>query len=179
MQTLLKIGEKIDTINRGTAIVCDWMVLLGVLVSAINASVRYLFDSSSNAWLELQWFTFAIMFLLGASYTLRMNEHVRVDIFYSSVSDRARLWIDTFGIIFFLLPATSILTYLCWRYFHASFKDMEISGNAGGLPFWPIKFFMPLGFFLLTLQGISELIKRVAALRGLVEFDAHYEKPLQ
>jgi TRAP-type mannitol/chloroaromatic compound transport system permease small subunit len=179
MQFLLKLGEKIDALNRGTAVICDWMVLIGVLISAINAAVRYVFSISSNAFLEAQWFTFAIMFLLGASYTLRLNEHVRVDIFYSSVSDRKRLWIDTFGLIFFLLPATTILTYLCWRYFAASFKDMEISGNAGGLPYWPIKFFMPLGFFLLTLQGLSELIKRIAALRGLVQFDAHYEKPLQ
>jgi TRAP-type mannitol/chloroaromatic compound transport system permease small subunit len=179
MLSLMKLSELIDTINRKFAELADYMVLIGVLVSAGNATIRYAFDKSSNAWLEAQWFSFLILVLLGSAYVLRVNEHVRVDILYANVSNRVKLWIDTLGIIFFLLPATLILAYLCWRYAASSFKDMEMSMNSGGLPFWPIKMVMPLGFILLSLQGLSELNKRVCALRGVVEFDAHYEKPLQ
>lgn len=179
MHFLLKLGEMIDAINRKFAQLADYMVLLGVVISAGNATIRYAFDKSSNAWLEGQWFTFYILVLCGAAYVLRVNEHVRVDIFYSGLSNRNKIWVDTLGIIFFMLPATMILTFLCYRYSAVSIQDWEQSSNAGGLPYWPIKMLMPLGFFMLTMQGFSELIKRIAALRGIIELDASYEKPDQ
>jgi TRAP-type mannitol/chloroaromatic compound transport system permease small subunit len=119
------------------------------------------------------------MILLGASFVLRLNEHVRVDIFYSGLSARAKLWVDTLGIIFFLLPSTILLTWLCYRYAFQSYMDNERSFNSGGLPYWPIKMLMPFGFFMLTLQGLSELVKRIAALRGIVQIDLEYKKPDQ
>jgi len=122
---------------------------------------------------------FGALVFLGASHTLRVNEHVRVDLVYSSVSDRARLWIDAIGFTLFLLPVCILLTYLSLPFFVQSFRTGELSNNAGGLILWPIKLFLPLGFALLTLQGLSELIKRVAALRGDLTLDTHYEKPLQ
>jgi len=122
---------------------------------------------------------FGALVFLGAAHTLRVNEHVRVDLVYSSVSDRARLWIDAIGFTLFLLPVCIILTYLSLPFFLDSFRSGEGSNNAGGLILWPIKLFLPLGFALLTLQGLSELIKRIAALRGDLTLDTHYEKPLQ
>jgi TRAP-type mannitol/chloroaromatic compound transport system permease small subunit len=154
-------------------------VLLSCLISAGNAFSRYAFGISSNAWLEIQWYMFGALVMLGASYTLKRNEHVRVDIVYSHVSTRRQIGIDIFGFILFMLPATLIMTYLSWPIFHNSWMLGEVSGNAGGLLRWPIKIFLPLGFALLTLQGISELIKRVAMLTGHMQADLHYERPLQ
>jgi TRAP-type mannitol/chloroaromatic compound transport system permease small subunit len=140
---------------------------------------RYLFSMSSNGWLEIQWYMFGGVVLLGASHTLRMNEHVRVDIFYGAVGERGRLWIDTIGIIVFMLPITIYFTWLCWPFFYSSWHEGEQSLNSGGLIRWPVKLLPVLGFALLTLQGLSELIKRVAALAGVVKIDTTYEKPLQ
>jgi TRAP-type mannitol/chloroaromatic compound transport system permease small subunit len=179
MRRLLALSRGIDALNGRLSVIADWLVLLSCLISAGNAFSRYAFSMSSNAWLEIQWYMFGALVLLGASYTLRRNEHVRVDIVYSNVSTRRQIWIDIFGGILFLLPATIILTYLSWPIFHNSWMQNEVSGNAGGLLRWPIKIFLPIGFALLSLQGISEIIKRVAMLTGHMQPDLHYERPLQ
>ena len=179
MSGLLQVSRAIDGTNAMFGRVADWLVLFAALISAYNAAQRYLFNVSSNAWLEIQWYMFAGMVLLGAAYTLKLNEHVRVDLVYSSVSDRARLWIDIFGILFFLLPAMVIIAWMSWPFFTGSYLGNEGSSNAGGLLRWPVKLLMPLGFGLVALQGISELIKRVAALQGRISVETKYEKPLQ
>jgi TRAP-type mannitol/chloroaromatic compound transport system permease small subunit len=179
MRGLLALSRAIDALNGRLSIVADWLVLLSCLISAANAFSRYAFSISSNAWLEIQWYMFGALVLLGASYTLRRNEHVRVDIVYSNVSTRRQIWIDILGGVLFLLPATLILTYLSWPIFHNSWMQNEVSANAGGLLRWPIKILLPIGFALLSLQGISELIKRIAMLTGHMQADLHYERPLQ
>lgn len=179
MKPLLAFGRAIDAVSASAAKVADWLVLGACVVSAGNAAMRYLISYSSNGFLEIQWYMFGALVFLGASHTLRMNEHVRVDIVYSSVSDRARLWIDTIGFVLFFLPVTTYLTYLSVPFFKNSLISGESSSNAGGLILWPIKLVIPLGFAMLTLQGLSELIKRIAALQGEVALDTHYEKPLQ
>jgi TRAP-type mannitol/chloroaromatic compound transport system permease small subunit len=179
MKALLAFSRVIDAMNERLSYVANWLVLLSCLISAGNAFSRYAFGASSNAWLEIQWYMFAAMVMLGTSYTLKKNEHVRVDIVYSNVSTRKQIGIDIFGAILFLLPATLIMAYLSWPIFHNSWVEGEISGNAGGLIRWPVKIFIPLGFALLSLQGMSELIKRWAMLTGHMETDVHYERPLQ
>jgi TRAP-type mannitol/chloroaromatic compound transport system permease small subunit len=165
--------------NERLSHIADWLVLLSCTISAGNAFSRYAFSVSSNAWLEIQWYMFGALVMLGASYTLKKNEHVRVDIVYTNVSTRRQIGIDIFGTILFLLPATLILAYLSWPMFYNSWTENEISSNAGGLLRWPIKIFLPIGFALLSLQGISELIKRIAMLTGHMKADLHYERPLQ
>jgi TRAP-type mannitol/chloroaromatic compound transport system permease small subunit len=179
VKTLLAVSGVIDAVNERFGRIANWCVLLACLISAGNALVRYGFSDSSNAWLEIQWYLFAAMFMLGAPYTLRMNEHVRVDILYGNVSPKVQLWIDLLGGILFLLPATIIIGWMSWPIFVDSFVSGEVSNNAGGLIRWPVKLLMPLGFGLLTLQGISEIIKRIAALTGHRALIAKYEKPLQ
>jgi TRAP-type mannitol/chloroaromatic compound transport system permease small subunit len=179
VSSLLAFSRAIDRLSRGAGIVADWLVLAACLVSAANATIRYLFSYSSNSWLEIQWYLFGALVFLGASYTLKENGHVRVDLVYSSVSDRARLWIDAVGFVVFLIPTCLYLAYLCTPFFVRSFQIGEMSNNAGGLILWPIKLALPLGFALLALQGVSELIKRIAALQGQVTLDTHYEQPLQ
>src|SRR3954470_19106224 len=179
MKPLLGLSRIIDAINERLRTIADWLVLLSCLISAANAFSRYAFSISSNAWLEIQWYMFAALVLLGASYTLKKNEHVRVDIVYTNVSTRKQIWVDIIGGVLFLLPATLILAYLSWPVFYNSWEIGEVSTNAGGLIRWPIKIFLPLGFALLSLQGISELIKRVAMLTGHMQADLHYERPLQ
>jgi TRAP-type mannitol/chloroaromatic compound transport system permease small subunit len=179
VQALLAVSRAIDWINARLGTVACWLVLIACLISAGNAGSRYLFSISSNAWLEIQWYMFSGIFLLGASYTLKVNEHVRVDLIYAHVSGRTRLWIDVFGIICFLLPATIILTDMTWPFFLDAWVRNEDSNNAGGLIRWPVKLLMPVGFALLTAQGISELIKRIAALSGAIELETRYDRPLQ
>src|SRR5258706_16450621 len=179
MQALLALSRVIDAVNEKLGVVADALVLLSCLISAGNAFSRYAFSISSNAWLEIQWYMFGALVLLGASYTLKKNEHVRVDIVYSNISTRKQIWVDVIGGGLFLLPATLILTYLSWPGFYNSWSINEVSSNAGGLVRGPIKIFLPLGFALLSLQGISELIKRVAMLSGHMKADLHYERPLQ
>ncbi len=179
MQALLKLSRAIDALNAMFANVADWLVLLAAVISAGNATIRYLFNYSSNGWLEVQWYMFGAMVMLGASYTLKLNEHVRVDLLYSSVSERARLWIDTIGFTIFFLPIMAFLTIISFNFFWSSFVSKEVSMNAGGLILWPAKLILPLGFALLFLQGLSELIKRVAALGRWIAIDTHYEKPIQ
>ena len=179
MKALLAFSHLVDAINARLGKVANWLVLLACLISAGNAMMRYAFSASSNAWLEIQWYMFGAMVMLGASYTLQKNEHVRVDVIYGNVSTRAQLWIDILGGIVFLLPATIIIGWMSWPMFINSYHIGEMSGNAGGLLRWPIKIFLPLGFLLLTLQGLSEIIKRIGALTGDCPPPVHYEKPLQ
>ncbi|HZQ71954.1 MAG TPA: TRAP transporter small permease subunit [Burkholderiales bacterium] len=179
MRKLLLFSLAIDRVNEKLGLVADVLVFLSCLISAGNAFSRYAFSLSSNAWLEIQWYMFGALVMLGASYTLKRNEHVRVDIVYANLSTRKQIGVDIFGTILFLLPATLIMTYLSWPVFYNSWIEGEISVNAGGLVRWPIKIFLPLGFALLSLQGISELIKRIAMLTGHMKADLHYERPLQ
>ncbi len=179
MKGLLKLSRGIDWMNGQIAVIATWLVLIACLVSAGNAFSRYLFSESSNGWLEAQWYMFAAMVLLGAPYTLRMNEHVRVDLIYGSVQERTRLWIDILGGLFFLIPICVILIYFTWPWFVQSWNIHEVSPNAGGLVRWPVKLLLPLGFGLMILQAVSEIIKRAAALLGVIDEDFSYEKPLQ
>ena len=179
MKSLLAFSRVIDAMNERLSYVANWLVLLSCMISAGNAFSRYAFSISSNAWLEIQWYMFGAMVMLGTSYTLKKNEHVRVDIVFSNLSTRRQIGVDIFGGILFLMPATLIMAYLSWPIFYNSWMENEISANAGGLVRWPVKIFLPLGFALLSLQGISELIKRFAMLTGHMEANLHYERPLQ
>ncbi len=179
MAPLLAFSRAVDRLNAAVGRVADWFVLLACVVSAGNAFVRYGVSYSSNAWLEVQWYFFAGIIMLGASYTLFRNEHVRVDLVYGNLGERARIWVDVFGIILFLLPATVLLAWMTWPFFLDSFLRNEGSPNAGGLIRWPVKLMLPLGFTLLALQGASEIIKNIAALRGRQELHQQYEKPMQ
>jgi TRAP-type mannitol/chloroaromatic compound transport system permease small subunit len=179
VKSLLAISRGIDWFNTNLAVVANWLVLLAALISAGNAGSRYLFSESSNGWLEIQWYMFAGMVLLGAPYTLKMNEHVRVDLVYGLASERTRIWIDIVGGFLFLLPICVILTYFTWPWFVESWTLNEASSNAGGLVRWPVKLLLPVGFFLMAIQGVSEIIKRVAALEHVIDAEFKYEKPLQ
>ncbi|MBV8168282.1 MAG: TRAP transporter small permease subunit [Alphaproteobacteria bacterium] len=181
MSFLLSICAAIDKLNEKIGVLANWMVLLACVVSAGNAMVRYAYDTSSNAWLEIQWYMFAYIVMLGASYTLKRNEHVRVDLFYMTLSTRGQLWVDILGTLIFLLPTCAILSWLSWPFFEQSYAVNEHSSNAGGLIRWPIKIVLPLGFAMVALQGFSELIKRIAFLNGhpVDGLEAHYERPTQ
>ena len=181
MRLLLNFSAIVDIVNEKIGGICNWLVLLSCLVSGGNAMVRYAYDTSSNAWLEVQWYMFAIIVMLGASYTLKRNEHVRVDIFYMVLGRRGQLWTDILGTLIFLLPTCIILAWLSWPFFVQSFDTLEASQNAGGLIRWPIKLVLPAGFALVALQGLSELIKRVAFLNGIPvpSLEDHYERPTQ
>jgi TRAP-type mannitol/chloroaromatic compound transport system permease small subunit len=179
MRPLLAVSTAIDRINEKIGNFCNLLVLFACLLSAGNAMIRYAFDYSSNGWLEAQWYMFAILVMFGASYTFKRNEHVRVEIFYLFLSERGQLWLDMIGTLFFLIPSCLLLAYLSWPFFMQSYSVGEMSGNAGGLLRWPIKFVIPSGFVMLALQGISEVIKRIAALKGEATIDAKYERPTQ
>jgi TRAP-type mannitol/chloroaromatic compound transport system permease small subunit len=168
VKTLLRLSGLIDALNERVGRLSYWLILVMVLVSAGNASVRYAFDRSSNAWLEIQWYLFSAVFLLGAGYTLLHNQHVRIDVISGRLSKRARAWIDVLGTLFFLLPMAIAIMWMSWPVFVQSFQLHEESSNAGGLIVWPARLMVPIGFLLLVLQGLSELIKRVAFLRGLI-----------
>ena len=179
MPVLLGLSRAIDWLNARFGVIANWLVLLACLISAGNAGSRYLFSQSSNGWLEIQWYMFGGMVLLGAPYTLKMNEHVRVDLVYGLVSERTRLWIDIIGGCLFLLPICAILIFFTWPWFVESWIINEASSNAGGLVRWPVKLLLPVGFALMALQGISEIIKRIAALEHVIDAEFKYEKPLQ
>jgi len=168
LQSLLAFSRLIDWLNERVGRTTYWMVLAAVLVSSGNAMVRYIFDYSSNAWLELQWYLYTSFFLIGAGYTLLRNEHVRIDIINSRLSPRARAWIDLLGGLFFLLPIALLVMVLAWPVFTESFALHETSPSANGLLRWPVKLMIPVGFFLLALQGVSEIIKRAAFLMHLI-----------
>lgn len=179
MKSLLRIATLIDALNEGAGRIACWLVLIACAISAGNAMMRYGFSISSNAWLEIQWYLFGGIVMLGAAHTLKINQHVRVDVLYSHYGERTRLWIDLLGGLLFLLPMVAIIGWLSWPMFLNSYTVGETSGNAGGLLRWPVKLLVPLGFMLLALQGISEIIKRAAALAGHSSLDAGYERPLQ
>jgi TRAP-type mannitol/chloroaromatic compound transport system permease small subunit len=165
---LLALSRAIDAVNYRIGKWVAWLVVAAVLVSAANATVRKVFDTSSNAWLELQWYLFSIVFLMCASWTLMANEHIRIDIVNNVFPKRLRNWIDVFGHLFFLLPFTLVMIVTGWPFFRASWRVNEISSNAGGLLVWPIKLLVPVAFTFLFFQGVSELIKRIAVMRGLI-----------
>lgn len=168
MQALLKLSDRIDAFTRWTGKRLAWLILVAVIVSTVNAIVRKTFDTSSNAWLELQWVLFSVVFLLCASWTLLDNEHIRIDIVNNLLSKKVRNVIDVVGHLFFLIPLTIVMIVTGVPFFLRSFEINEQSGNAGGLPQWPAKSLIMIGFAFLLVQGISELIKRIAVMRGMI-----------
>lgn len=169
MGLLLAISRVIDRINETIGRSVSWLLLAAVLISTGNAIVRKMFDMSSNAWLELQWYLFGTVFMLAAAYTLLKNEHIRIDIVSSSWSKRTRDWIDLILHTIFLVPFSFLMAYLAWPWFWRSFASGEVSSSAGGLIIWPAKAAVLLGFMLLTAQAFSEIIKRAAILFGYME----------
>jgi TRAP-type mannitol/chloroaromatic compound transport system permease small subunit len=168
VQGLLRVSRAIDVLNERLGRWLSWLILAAVVISAGNAIVRKLFDTSSNAWLELQWILFGVVFLLCSPWTLLSNEHIRIDIVNNFLPRQVRNTIDVVGHAFFLLPLTIVMIFTGVPFFVRSFALNEQSGNAGGLPQWPAKSLIMIGFALLFLQGISELIKRIAVMRGLI-----------
>ena len=166
MSGLLALSRGIDRFNELVGRWVSWLILLAVLVSAGNAIIRKAFNMSSNAWLELQWYLFGAAFLLAAAYTLRQNEHIRIDIVYGAFSRRTQHWIDLFGHVFFLMPFVILMISYFIPYVGLSYRSGEMSANAGGLIIWPAKALLVIGFVLLGLQGISEIIKKIAIMRG-------------
>ena len=180
MKFLISISRFIDALNEKIGHAVSWALLVAVLICTGNSLVRYIFKTSSNGWLEIQWYLFAAVFLLGTSYTLRRNEHVRIDVISGRFSKRTQVWLDIFGFTFFLLPMAGLILYFAIPFALVSIHSQEVSSNAGGLIVWPAKLLIPIGFFMLTMQGISELIKRIGFLQGLVaaiEFDKHAATP--
>jgi TRAP-type mannitol/chloroaromatic compound transport system permease small subunit len=169
MQALLKFSNAVDGLSRFIGKYVIWLILASAVISALNAIVRKAFNYSSNAYLEVQWYLFAATFLLCAAFTLLNGEHVKIDVLYSRWSKRAQTWIDVFGFTFFLLPFCSAVIWFSFPFFLKGFTTGEVSSNSGGLIRWPVYALMPLGFSLLWLQGMSELIKRLAFLMGLIE----------
>ncbi|MGA0611961.1 TRAP transporter small permease subunit [Caldimonas sp. KR1-144] len=168
MNLLLSLSRLIDALNERVGKLVMWLVLFSALISAGNATVRKVFNTSSNAWLEIQWYLFAAVFLLCAGYTLLHNEHVRIDVVSGRLSKRKQIWIDIIGLVCFLMPMVVLTLWLAVPFFWQGFQSGEMSSNAGGLIRWPVYLLMPLGFALLGLQGISELTKRVAFLMDLI-----------
>lgn len=169
MQGTLALSRLIDRITEAIGKSVMWMILIAILVSAINAIVRKLFNMSSNAWLELQWYLFGAAFLLASAYTLKQNEHIRIDIFYGTRTRRTQHWIDLFGHVFFLLPFVVLMTWMLVPYAWDAIKSGQISTNAGGLVIWPARALLLGGFALLVAQAISEIIKKIAVMRGIIE----------
>ena len=167
MNAMLALAKLIDALNERIGRLVLWLVLAAVVISAANAIVRKAFDMSSNAFLEIQWYLFAAIFLLCAGWTLLRNEHIRIDVVAGGFSRRTQTWIDVFGTVFFLFPMVALILYEAWPWFVRAYASKEISSSAGGLILWPAKILVPLGFLLLGLQGISELVKRIAFLQGL------------
>lgn len=168
MKILLRLSALIDALNEQVGRLSYWLILVAVLVSSGNATMRYAFNMSSNAWLEIQWYLFSAVFLFCAGYALLHDQHVRIDVISGRMSKRARAWIDILGTLFFLLPMSIAIMWMSWPVFVQAWELQEMSGSAGGLIVWPARLMVPLGFLLLSLQGISELIKRIAFLRGLI-----------
>lgn len=202
MERFLAVSSAIDAFNKAVSRIAVWLVLFAALVSAFNAAFRYSigtivaltdegraypwlqallrwYSANSNGFLEAQWYMFAALVMLGAAYTLKTNEHVRVDLLFGWVSERTRTWIDLLGSLFCLVPMCLVMIYFTVPWFMESWRTNEMSSNAGGLPRWPIKLVMPVGFALVLLQGVSEIIKCVAALTTSYVREHAYEKPLQ
>jgi TRAP-type mannitol/chloroaromatic compound transport system permease small subunit len=168
LNALLAVSRAIDAMSERIGRLVYWLILVVVLISATNATIRKAFNYSSNAYLEIQWYLFSVIFLFAAGYVLLHNEHVRIDIISGRLSARAQNWIDVFGLVFFLFPMAFVIMYFSWPLFMDSFTRNEVSTNAGGLIIWPARLMVPIGFFLLIVQGASELIKRVAFLQGKI-----------
>jgi TRAP-type mannitol/chloroaromatic compound transport system permease small subunit len=166
VKPLLALARLIDALTERIGRIVIWLVLVATLISAGNALTRYLLGESSNAWLEIQWYLFGAMFLLAAGYTLKHNGHVRIDIFYNRFGPRGQAWIDLVGGLLFLLPMAVLLAWLAWPMFHEAWVTQEMSPDAGGLVRWPVKLLLPVGFALLALQGVAEVIKRIGVLSG-------------
>jgi TRAP-type mannitol/chloroaromatic compound transport system permease small subunit len=181
MKSLLKLSRAIDWLNDQIGHLVYWLVLAAVLISSANAMSRYLLNKTSNGWLEMQWYLFAAIFLLCSGYTFLHNEHIRIDVVAQRFSRRTQIWVDVFGTIFFMLPMTVYIMVLGWSMFMESYSVHEVSADPGGLVRWPVKMLVPAGFFLLSLQGISELIKRIAFLMGLIPdpLEKHVEAALE
>jgi TRAP-type mannitol/chloroaromatic compound transport system permease small subunit len=180
MSLLLSLARLIDAINEKIGLAVSWALLLAVLICAGNAIIRYSLNMSSNAWLEIQWYLFAAMFMLASAYTLKRNEHVRIDVIVGRFSRRTQAIIDILGFLFFLLPVSLLILYFAIPYAMESIRNQEVSSNAGGLILWPAKLLIPVGFVLMILQGFSELIKRLGFLAGMVdarEFEKHAATP--
>jgi TRAP-type mannitol/chloroaromatic compound transport system permease small subunit len=169
MQSLLKVSRAIDWLSTLVGKWVIWLILASTVISALNAVVRKVFNTSSNAYLEVQWYLFAAAFLLAAAFTLLSGEHVKIDVVYSRLSRRTQNRIDIFGFVFFLLPVCAVILWFAVPFFLQGLRSGEMSSNAGGLIRWPVYLMMPVGFALLLLQGISELIKRIAFAKGLIE----------
>lgn len=167
MNSLLKFSRLIDVLNERIGKAASWFVLIVVLISAGNAVMRYTISYSSNAYLEIQWYLFGLIFLACSGYTLLRNEHIRIDVVSSRFSKRAQTWIDIFGLVFFLMPMAAIVVYLSWPVFVHALQSGEMSNSEGGLIVWPARFMILAGFILLALQAVSELIKRAGFLMGL------------
>lgn len=168
MKGLLVFSRAVDALNEHVGKLAYWLILVAVLISSGNAVVRYSLNMSSNAWLEIQWYLFSAVFLFCAGYTLLHNQHVRIDIISGLFSKRTQTWIEVLGTIFFLLPMAITILWLSWPVFVDAYQSNEVSTNAGGLTIWPARLMLPVGFLLLVLQGLSELVKRIAFLRGLI-----------
>ncbi len=172
MSGLLGLSRGIDAFNERVGRIAAWAIFVAIIVSAVNAIIRKVFGTSSNAWLELQWYLFGAVFMLCAAWTLRANEHIRIDIVSNRLSQAARNRIEIMGHLLFLLPFVAVMVWLCWPFFWLSYRTNEYSSNAGGLVVWPAKGLILLGFILLFMQWASELIKRVAIMRGeLAEYE--------
>jgi len=168
VKSLLALSGWMDRVSERIGHTIYWLVLVAVLISCINAVVRKAFNWSSNSLLEIQWYLFSAIFLFCAGYTLLKNQHVRIDVISGRLSKRTQAWIDIFGTLFFLLPMAILIMYLSWPVFVQAYERHEVSTNAGGLIIWPARLMVPIGFLLLAAQGISELVKRVAFLQGLI-----------
>lgn len=169
MGALMALSRLIDGINDRIGKSVSWLILVAILVSTANAVVRKVFNTSSNAWLELQWYLYGAAFLLAAAYTLKQNEHIRIDILYGAISRRKQHWIDLFGHVFFLMPMVTLMIWLLAPYALQSYRSGEVSSNSGGLILWPAKTLLLAGFVLLFCQGLSEIVKKIAVMRGLME----------
>jgi TRAP-type mannitol/chloroaromatic compound transport system permease small subunit len=179
MERLLGVSRAIDAVTDRFAALARWAVFASCFISAGNALVRYLADTSSNALLEVQWYLFAAGVMLGAAQVLRLNEHVRVDVLYARWSGRTQAWVDLIGLLLCLIPVMTLMAAYAWPLFVQMLLSGEMSGNSGGLIRWPAMLMLPLGFALVALQGVSEAIKRVGWLRGGYEGEFQYERPLQ
>jgi TRAP-type mannitol/chloroaromatic compound transport system permease small subunit len=179
MKSLLRLAHLVDAMSGAFGRIAVYLVLAACLISAGNAGARYALGLTSNAWLEVQWYMFAGIVMFGAPYTLRVNEHVRVDLLYGRLRPRTRAWVDLLGTVFFLLPAIVLGMAMSWPFFVQAFVSGEVSANAGGLIRWPVKAVLPIGFALLALQGLAEIVKRIGYLTGDYAMDTHYEAPQQ
>jgi len=167
----------IDALSNVAGFLSAWAVLLACMASAGNAIMRYAFSIGSNAWLEMQWYLFAVIVLFGASKTLRLNGHVRVDLLYGMLTPRRQVWLDTVCLAIFLMPVSLLLAGMSWTLFMESWSIGEVSSNAGGLVRWPVKLVLPVGFALLALQGAAEIVRRAAMLAGALPLSTQYERP--